>query len=301
MSKCFAETVVKVALAEDGYLEKASNKNLDNKTANAGKKNYTKYARDLDAISGFYNGKKQGFAWCDVFVDWCFVQAFGVDDGKRLLCQPGKSLGAGCGYSMNYYKNKGQFHTSPAIGDQIFFKSGDSIAHTGLVYDVDKSYVYTVEGNTSSASGVVANGGCVRKKKYKLTASSIVGYGRPAYDVEEKTETPAESNENYIIHTVVKGDTLWDIAARYLGKGSKYKEIVSLNGMKSTSIKVGDKLKIPAEKEYQCIHTVVKGDTLWKLASKYLGSGLKYKKIMTLNGKKTSSLSIGEKLKIPNK
>ena len=177
-----ASEVIKIALAEVGYLEKASNSQLDDKTANAGSKNYTKYARDLDNIPGFYNGKKNGYAWCDVFVDWCFVQAFGVAKAKELLLQPDKSLGAGCKYSMNYYVNKGQFYDKPEIGDQIFFVSGTTITHTGLVYDVDKTYVYTVEGNTSSASGVVANGGSVRKKKYNLTYTKIAGYGRPAYD-----------------------------------------------------------------------------------------------------------------------
>ena len=180
----FASEVIKVALGEVGYLEKASNKNLDDKTANAGSNNYTKYARDLDNISNFYNGKKNGYAWCDVFVDWCFVKAFGVDKAKELLLQPNKSLGAGCKFSMDYYKNKGQFHTKPAIGDQIFFMSGTSITHTGLVYNVDKTYVYTVEGNTSGASGVVANGGGVCKKKYKLSYNKIAGYGRPIYDKE---------------------------------------------------------------------------------------------------------------------
>ena len=41
--------VLSVAKAEVGYLEKANSKNLDGKTENAGDKNYTKYARDLDA------------------------------------------------------------------------------------------------------------------------------------------------------------------------------------------------------------------------------------------------------------
>ena len=50
--------VLEIALAEVGYLEKKSNNQLDNKTANAGYNNYTKYARDLDAIPDFYNGKK---------------------------------------------------------------------------------------------------------------------------------------------------------------------------------------------------------------------------------------------------
>ena len=54
----YVKTVINIALKEDGYLEKASNKSLDSKKANAGRANYTKYARDLDAIPGFYNGVK---------------------------------------------------------------------------------------------------------------------------------------------------------------------------------------------------------------------------------------------------
>lgn len=200
-----ADNVIKIALNEVGYLEKKSNSQLDNKTANAGSNNYTKYARDLDNISGFYNGKKNGFAWCDVFVDWCFVQAFGVDKAKDLLCQPNNSLGAGCGYSARYYKNKGQFYTkNPKRGDQIFFwDSGKSgVAHTGIVYEVDNSYVYTIEGNTSSSSGVVANGGAVEKKKYSLSYNLIYGYGRPKYDTTEQAptlQTPTVASRSYLM------------------------------------------------------------------------------------------------------
>ena len=182
---CYVNKVIEIAKAEIGYVEKASNSNLDSKTLNVGRNNYTKYARDLDNIPGFYNGKKNGYPWCDCFVDWCFVKAYGVDNAKRLLCQPNKSLGAGCQYSMNYYKTKGQLKTTPKIGDQIFFKSGSGeVYHTGLVYNVDKTYVYTIEGNTSSDSGVVANGGVVFAKKYMLGYDRIAGYGRPAYDIE---------------------------------------------------------------------------------------------------------------------
>ena len=41
------QKVISIALTEVGYLEKASNDQLDDKTANAGNKNYTKYARDM--------------------------------------------------------------------------------------------------------------------------------------------------------------------------------------------------------------------------------------------------------------
>lgn len=114
------------------------------------------------------------------------VKAFGVENAKRLLCQPDKSLGAGCEYSMRYYKNHGRFRTSPTVGDQIFFKDSSGIAcHTGIVYAVDKSYVYTIEGNASSTSGVIANGGGVCKKKYKLNYERIASYGRPKYDLTQ--------------------------------------------------------------------------------------------------------------------
>ena len=43
--------------------------------------------------------------------------------------------------------------------------------------------------------------------------------GVSIYPTQEKKE------ETYRIHTVVKGDTLWDIAAKYLGNGTRYPEI----------------------------------------------------------------------------
>ena len=190
-----ASNVIAVAEKEVGYLEKKSNSNLDSKTGNAGYNNYTKYARDFDTkYPDFYNGRKNGFAWCDIFVDWCFVSAFGVSTALKLLGQPKKSCGAGCSWSAKYFKEIGCFYTSPKVGDQIFFKdSSGTPCHTGLVYKVDSSYVYTIEGNTSSASGVVANGGAVEKKKYTRSYSRIYGYGRPKYDAETTTETQKET------------------------------------------------------------------------------------------------------------
>lgn len=187
-----ADRVISIATAEIGYLEKASNKDLDSKTANAGHNNYTKYARDLDGIPNFYNGKKQGFDWCDIFVDWCFVQAFGVSTAKKLLLQPDKSCGAGCKFSAGYYKSAGQFHSTPKVGDQIFFGCGSSVTHTGIVYKVDANKVYTIEGNTSGASGVISNGGGVCRKSYALNYKRIYGYGRPAYSAESSA-TPTTS------------------------------------------------------------------------------------------------------------
>lgn len=200
------QKVISIAKAEVGYLEKASNKDLYDKTANAGKGNYNKYAYEFDTkYPNFYNGKKNGYSWCDIFVDWCFVKAYGVDVALKLLGQPLKSCGAGCSWSAKYFKKINCFYTYPKVGDQIFFKdSSGEPCHTGLVYKCDSKYVYTIEGNTSSASGVVDNGGCVAEKKYLLTYNRIYGYGRPKYGTQPNSttttiSTPTVSNKKKVI------------------------------------------------------------------------------------------------------
>lgn len=250
---CYVDKVIKVAKGEVNYKEKESIMQLDDPSANAGDENFTKYSRDLDKLTDFYNGRKQGCSWCDIFVDWCFYKAYGVANARKLLCQPLKSLGAGCKYSMQYYKNKKQFYTTPAVGDQIFFaNSSGEAGHTGLVQKVTGSYVYTIEGNTSTTSGVVDNGGLVAEKQYSLKNKRILGYGRPKYDVRptitstSTSTTETTTKKDYqCIHAVVKGDTLTELSEKYLGTSKRYKEIMKLNGLKTDLIKIGKKLKIP--------------------------------------------------------
>lgn len=50
---------------------------------------------------------------------------------------------------------------------------------------------------------------------------------------------------NYFNYTVKKGDTLWAIAQRYLGSGTKYKEIKALNALNLDTIYPNQVLKIP--------------------------------------------------------
>jgi len=58
------------------------------------------------------------------------------------------------------------------------------------VTKVTATTVYTIEGNTSGASGVISNGGGVKAKSYPRTSARILGYGRPDWPlVKEKEET----------------------------------------------------------------------------------------------------------------
>ena len=175
------QKVIDLALSQVGYHEKASNADLDSNTSNSGDANWTKYARDMDAMGGFYNGRKNGYAWCDCFVDWCFVTAYGRAGAQFLLCQPDNSAGAGCSFSAQYFNARGQFHKSnPQPGDQIFFGSAwNNVWHTGLVISVGNNHVYTVEGNTSDM---------VARRSYALNDSYIFGYGRPDWGTQTNQE-----------------------------------------------------------------------------------------------------------------
>lgn len=180
-----ASDVIKVAKQELGYYEKASNASLDDKTANKGSNNWTKYARDL-AAAGYYNGNKNGYAWCDVFVDWCHYVASGKSRtlAETTQCQTG-DLGAGCKFSAQYYRNQKRFYNSPEVGDQIFFGPSGDESHTGIVIEVTSTKVKTIEGNTSNM---------VAERTYNLTDSYISGYGRPKYS-QTQNLTPTASDE----------------------------------------------------------------------------------------------------------
>jgi hypothetical protein len=167
--------LISTASSEIGYMEKASNKNLDDKTANAGKGNFTKYARDLVKLIG--SPYAQGAAWCDMFVDWCFIQTFGKDNAKKML-------GGWSAYtptSADLYKKAKRFYQSPAVGDQIFFKNSERINHTGIVVNVTSANVITIEGNSSNK---------VQSRSYSLKDKSIAGYGRPNWSVVATKEEP---------------------------------------------------------------------------------------------------------------
>lgn len=199
------EALLKIAAAEIGYKEKKSNSQLDDPSANAGNKNFTKYARDL-AAAGYYQASKQGYAWCDMFVDWCFLKLCGSKEkAEALICQTGL-YGAGCECSARYYRNQGRFFTSdPKPGDQIFF---DDYSHTGIVEKIVGNVITTIEGNTSDQ---------VARRTYSVGSRSIDGYGRPKYDVKNSVETV----EKLKISDVVNFTGSRHYISAYTGTGNK--------------------------------------------------------------------------------
>lgn len=176
-----AQRLVDILREQVGYQEKASNANLDDKTSNAGANNWTKFAAYFDDLWNrgikWYNTRKNGFDWCDIFFDWGQCQAWGYELARKVLYQPMESAGAGCPYSANYYRANGAWiprSDEPKVGDQIFFGDVGNETHTGAVSKVTSTTVYTIEGNSSNM---------VVEKSYARTASNIAGYGRPNYSL----------------------------------------------------------------------------------------------------------------------
>lgn len=185
------EKILEIANSEVGYLEKASREYLGEKTKNVGDKNYTKYAEEMDALK-VYNGIKQGYPWCNVFVDWCFVQAVDVDRARELLI----GWSAGCTQDYNWFKAKGQIVSEPQVGDLVFF--GD-LSHIGIIENVDNERIYTIEGNTSNKAELITNGGQVAKKSYLKSSKYIYGYARPKY-----SDTVQNNTEQQVIYPLLK-------------------------------------------------------------------------------------------------
>ena len=200
-----SDKLIEIAKGEIGYLEKskaaveADPSVLYDFKEGAGSDNYTKYAVE-QWDDRYFNGKKQGVAWCAVFVGWCFLKAYGKDLALQLQCQPKSgNAGAGCGAASNYYKQKNRWRSDPEKGDQIFFTDGSQMTHTGIVEYVEGSKVHTIEGNCD---------GGVRRRSYDLNATRIAGYGHPDWTImEEEGETDMEQAK-VVLPSVASGSTV---------------------------------------------------------------------------------------------
>lgn len=163
------DALIATARAEVGYLEKKSNSQLDDKTANAGYNNYTKYWRDVYP-------QYQAQAWCACFVSWCMMKTFGLETAKKLLKH----------WPYTYCPTLGNLftkHANPQRGDIVIFYRNGAFAHTGLVTKVDGDVFYTIEGNTSGGSDIVANGGGVCSKYYYNSKLPGTKFCRPDYSI----------------------------------------------------------------------------------------------------------------------
>ena len=170
-----------------GYCGKTKNVDLDDPTALPGGL-YTCFARDLwmnGNSEHYYNGNKNGFSYCCVFVDSMFYYAADRNKDAAVAVKPTGSLGAGVKWSKGYMEDL--IVEDPHPGDIVFFRSGGELTHTGIVIDVTDTTVTTIEGNINGPTYKHVVG----EKTYKRTDSYIDSYARPRYSDERTVTIPA--------------------------------------------------------------------------------------------------------------
>lgn len=81
------------------------------------------------------------------------------------------------------FGNKFIKYANPKKGDIVIFYRNGTFAHTGIVTKVSGDRFWTIEGNTSGASGIVANGGGVCEKAYYNSQLPGTKFCRPDYSI----------------------------------------------------------------------------------------------------------------------
>lgn len=125
------------------------------------------------------------------------------------------------------------------------YKVGDEVNFTGSTH-------YT---NANAASGVSCKPGKAKitqiyqpgKSKHPYHLVAVSGGGSTVYGWVNEADISGASGGTTggKTYTVKAGDSLWAIAAKQLGNGSRYTEIKSLNGLSSDTIHPGQVLKLP--------------------------------------------------------
>lgn len=116
----------------------------------------------------------------------------------------------------------------------------------------------------------------------------------PAEQTQIEETQKEETKEG--IYTVKKGQSLWAIAEEVYGSGFNWTDIAKANNINNPNlIEEGQELKLPqvekstatvtkpAEKIEKDTYTVVRGDSLWKIAVRAYGDGYRWVDIAKAN------------------
>lgn len=156
------------------------------------------------------------------------------------------------------------------------------------VAPLDSNY-YTVKSGDSLWSisrkfGVSVN----ELKKVNNLSSNLLSIGQNLIIPGKKNNT--SSNE----YVVKKRDTLYGIANKY---NVSVDNLKSYNNLSTNSLSIGQIIKIPDNKVNSNEYVVKSGDSLYSISRKY---GVSVDELMSVNNLKSTVLSVGQVLKIPN-
>ncbi len=178
-----AQDIVNVALSQVGYHEGSGSSDLSGSSSSSG--NYTEY--------GKWFGQQSN--WCAIFISWCANQA-GVPTSVV------KKNAIASGNSCQFGEKKYSFGSrSPQVGDIIYVQndSDSDVDHVGIIYKVDDTYIYSVEGNFGNKVGTIKYYKDSGRQTY-YSSTRILFYGAPSYS------TGTTSNNAPVTPAVEKGD-----------------------------------------------------------------------------------------------
>lgn len=133
-------------------------------------------------------------------------------------------------------------------------------------------------------------------RKYNITVDELKSLnnivGNNLYIGQELRVPVTQTNDDYEIYTVVKGDSLWLISQRY---GVTVDDLIEINNLENADLQIGDKLKIPKTKPKNT-YTVKKGDSLWSIAKEF---NVSVEELKIANSLTSNLISVGQVLIIP--
>ncbi|MFV0575504.1 MAG: LysM peptidoglycan-binding domain-containing protein [Vibrio sp.] len=170
--------------------------------------------------------------------------------------------------------------------------SGTSSAAAGTTHKVQSGESLSViaqKYGTSSANIIAWN----NLSKSTVYVGQVLKVAPAASSSTASSSASVSSSGN--LYVVKSGDYLGKIAEKFSVSSSSIKQ---LNNMSSNTVRVGQKLKIPASTQAPATttYTVQRGDFLGKIAGKF---GVTSDSIRKANNLKSDSLAVGQKLTIP--
>jgi len=208
------------------------------------------------------------------------------------------------------YQNK----VANAVYQGIFKHFTESPPHDSLFAQKKRAIKHTVRSGESLS---------VLAERYSVSSSELTAYNQlkssslrigqvlkipPNYELVVKADkpvtaqpkpqvtSPKTTKQVARVHSVQRGESLSVIANRY---GFSTSDLQRHNALSSTTLAVGQKLKIPSASSLQAtVHTVKKGESLSVIAKRYGSSSSELK---SYNKLRSSTLAVGQKLNIPSK
>jgi LysM repeat protein len=218
------------------------------------------YANAAGGSSSYYESGTYGHKYqCVEYVNRFAVQALGLGNMKGT----GNAIDyAGSGRKGLHWVQNGSGAYLPDDGD-ILVIGGGTYGHVAVCTSGGTGGVNMIQQNTGTAKGslgVKKSGGKYSVKPWY--GRSVLGWqskrkptavGSSKESTSEATTKPKPKEDSgtstTLRHTVRSGETLWAIAERYYGDGSRYTEIAAANHLSNPSLlRVGQRLSIPGKK-----------------------------------------------------